>query len=229
MLRPDVFWHLIWPTLLAVVFWSVVGIYLWAEAAAAILRLMQGWPVVGGWLSDGDTVRAGAAFVINMALFFLSVPLVFVTASVIVAVFAIPLILERVAKTDYADLARYQAGSNLGSALNAGWAFCLFLVLLLISLPLWLIPGVGIFLSVGLSAWMNKRCYGYDALMSHADLVEMREVPAENSASLYLLGMFAGALMFVPILNLFVPAITGLVFVHFLLEALRLRRGARPV
>lgn len=227
--RPGVLWHLIWPALTAIVLWTLVAVYFWADATAALLGLMARWPWVGDWLAQGETLRIGIAFVVNVLLFMLSVPLVFVTSSILVAVLAIPLILDRVARTDYADLDMRNGGSFFGSVVNALGALILFLVMLIITLPLWLIPGLGLVLSVGLSAWLNQRCYRYDALMMHADRDELKRVPRFNRGGMYVLGIGAGVLAFVPFVNLFVPAFTGLAFVHFLLEALRLQRGARPV
>ncbi|MEC5399981.1 EI24 domain-containing protein [Uliginosibacterium sp. H1] len=227
--QPGLLWHLVWPTLLAIALWVTVGILFWADATAALLSILQRWPVVGGWLNDGETVRVATGFVINLLLFLLSVPLIFVTAAIIVAVVALPFMLDRVARSDYADLEQRRGGSFAGSVFNALWALLVFLVVAFFTLPLWLVPGLGILLSVGLSAWLNQRCYRYDALMAHADRNEMKAVPRRHRGSLYLLGIGAGVLAFVPVLNLFVPAFTGLAFVHYLLEALRIDRGARPV
>jgi uncharacterized protein involved in cysteine biosynthesis len=109
------------------------------------------------------------------------------------------------------------------------WALLFFIVLGLLSLPLWFVPGLGIVLSIALSAWLNQRCYRYDALMQHADRDELRRLPREHRGSLYLIGATAGVLVFVPIFNFFVPALSGLAFVHYLLQALRESRGSAEV
>ncbi|MFT4172963.1 MAG: EI24 domain-containing protein [Rhodocyclaceae bacterium] len=224
LLRPDIFWHLLWPTLLAVALWVAVGVYFWADAAAAIIRMASDWPLVGHWFSQAEGGRVAAALIVHVLLLLLAVPLVFVTSAILVSVFALPFMLDRVAHTDYADLEERKGGSLLGSLFNSLWALVVFVVAAGLTLPLWLIPGVGFVLSVLLSAWLNQRCYRYDALMNHADRSELRALPRRRRGGIYALGIGAGVLAFVPILNLFVPAFTGLAFVHYLLEALRRER-----
>ena len=224
LMRGDIFWHLLWPTLAAVVFWGLVAAFTWTSTAAGVVALIHGLPLVGSWMGDGSVVSV----LVNISLLLLLLPLIYVTASVLVAVIAIPVMLDRLAATDYQDLEQRRGGSMAGSIANAVLAVVIFCVCLLLSLPLWLIPGLGIAISVFLSAWLNQRCYRYDALMNHADSLELRRIAKNRRGGMYILGGGAAILAFVPILNLFVPALTGLMFVHYLLEALRVER-ARPM
>jgi len=99
-----------------------------------------------------------------------------------------------------------------------------FLVLLVLSLPLWLIPGVGLIISLVLTAWLNQRAFRYDALMAHADGFEMKDLPARHASGLFGVGLFGAVMAHVPLINLFAPALSGLAFVHYLLSALRVSR-----
>ncbi len=87
---------------------------------------------------------------------------------------------------------------------------------------------MGLVLPVLLSAYLNQRAYRYDALMQHADAAEMREVIARQRGGLWLVGILSGLLAYVPVVNLLVPAYSGLTFVHYCLGALRRRRGEKP-
>lgn len=223
MFRPGVFWHLLWPSLGAIVVWTTVLLVFWKDIVAGVIGILQHLPLVGDWM--GSTV---ATVGVQVLLFLGALPLVYVTASVLVAVIALPMMLEKVAASDYPDLERRRGGTQLGSIANSVWAVLLFIVALLLSLPFWLIPGVGVVLSLLLAAWLNQRCYCYDALMNHADAIEIKRLPKDNTTGIYAIGIGSGVLAFVPLLNLFVPALTGLVFVHFLLEALRQER-LRPM
>ncbi|MDB5814973.1 MAG: rane protein [Rhodocyclales bacterium] len=225
LMRPDIFWHMLWPTLIAFALWLVVAVLVWSEAAVLLLQFVQGWPWVGHWFVTGAAqalVLTGFAHVMLVLLF---VPLSLLTAAVLIAVVALPLMLDRVAASDYPDLVQRRGGSQLGSVANALWALLLFIVFAALSLPLWLIPGMGVLLSIMLSAWLNQRCYRYDVLMRHADRHELQRLPSEHRGALYLIGGAAGVLVFVPIFNFFVPALSGLAFVHYLLQALRESRG----
>ena len=227
-MRPDIFWHMLWPTLISFAIWIVVAVLIWSEAASLLLHLVQTWPWVGGWFADGSTQAVFLVSFAHVMLVLLFVPFSLLTAALLIAVIALTLMLDRVAATDYPDIVQRRGGSQLGSVANALWAVLLFILVGAISLPLWFIPGMGVLLSIGLSAWLNQRCYRYDALMRHADREELRRLPREQRGGLYAIGAVSGVLVFVPIFNFFVPALSGLAFVHYLLQALRESR-ANPV
>ena len=79
-----------------------------------------------------------------------------------------------------------------------------------------------------LTAWLNQKAFGYDALMLHADRQEMRNLPRARRDSLWALGGLCALLAYVPVVNLLAPAFSALVFVHYMLIALgRAREGAQ--
>lgn len=223
--RPDIFWHMLWPGVAAVVLWVGIGFWVWGDAAQAAMRFASAWPWMGDWLMQSETARIGFAFAVNLFIVLLFVPLVFVTSAILVSALALPLMLDRIAVTDYADLEQRRGGSMGGSIANALWALVLFVLAVLLTLPLWLVPGLGLILSIGLAAWLNLRCYAYDGLMNHADREEMRRIPREQRGGLIALGVGAGVLAYVPVLNFFVPAFAGLAFMHYLLDSLRRARA----
>ncbi|MEC5387027.1 EI24 domain-containing protein [Uliginosibacterium sp. H3] len=229
LMRPDVMWHLLWPTLVAFVAWLIAAVLVWGQAAELLVRLAQGLPWVGSWFVAGSTSATVLEGFTHVLLILLLLPLSLLTATVLISLIALPLMLDRVATTDYPELVERRGGSQIGSAANAVWALMLFLVLGLCSLPLWFIPGMGVVLSVCLSAWLNQRCYRYDVLMRHADRNELRTLPRQHRGALYAIGGVAGVLVFVPVFNLFVPALSGLAFVHYLLQALRESRAAERI
>lgn len=222
--RRDIFWHLLWPGLIALVIWAGVAFYAWTPVTEWIYAVVSGWSFVGGWLSASETTAAIVLVLIQIATALLVVPLVYVTAAMLVATVALPLMLERVARIDYADLEQRRGGSNLGSAWNSILAGVLFLLALVLSLPLWLIPGAGLLISVTLTGWLNQRAFGYDALMYHADKGELRRLREDWRPQMLLLGGGTALLAYVPVINLVAPAFAGLAFVHYMLETLRRHR-----
>lgn len=224
--QPGILWHLIWPTLASIALWCVVA---WLYGSA-----LTGWfaGVMGNfsWLSGmvGEQGASSAASVTaGVLLVLIMLPLIYATAAMIVAVFALPLILERVAERDYAELEKRHGGSQAGSVVNALVALAWYLAGLILTLPLWLIPGLGLVLPLLLSAWLNQRAYRYDALMQHADRDEFKRLVGAHRGKLLLVGLGAGALNYIPVLNLFAPAFAGLAFVHCCLETLRQSRAAK--
>lgn len=229
LLQPAILWHLVWPTLLAVVFWGVVAWLSWDSVGSVIERLFTEVTWLSWIMQRWEASALAAAIFVKVVLGLLLLPLMYGTALFIVAVFALPLMLQRVAATDYADVERRRGGSVAGSVWNALVALVVFLLGWVITLPLWLVPGMGLVLPVLLSAYLNQRAFRYDSLAEHADARELRTVIDRERGQLYLVGIVAGLLAYVPVVNLVAPAYAGLAFVHYCLEALRrTRRAAMP-
>ncbi|MCC6879206.1 MAG: hypothetical protein IT511_05370, partial [Rhodocyclaceae bacterium] len=93
LLTPGILWHLLWPTVLAVVLWIVVAWLSWDAVGAVIERLFNevGWL---SWIQERweSSALAGTIFV-KVVLGLLLIPLIYGTAMLIVAVFALPLML----------------------------------------------------------------------------------------------------------------------------------------
>ncbi|MBL8451523.1 MAG: EI24 domain-containing protein [Zoogloea sp.] len=227
--RPGVLWHLMWPTLLAMGVWTALLVSSWGTLIELGTGLITAMPLVGGWLASTDSALMVALVMFKIGLVVLALPIIYVTAAFLVAAVALPLMADKVAAQDYADIARRKGGSQAGSVWNALVAVVQFLVLLVLSLPLWLIPGVGLIISLVLTAWLNQRAFRYDALMAHADGFEMKDLPAHHSSSLFGVGLLGAAMAHVPLVNLFAPALSGLAFVHYLLSALRVSRQGENI
>jgi CysZ protein len=226
LLQPGVLWHLVWPVVVSVVGWVTLGVMYIDKVVDVLLVNLQGFDWLAHWLNGGFAYGA-ASGVLQVLVWLFLIPLSFATALFVIAVLGLPMMLDRVAELEYADLQRRGGGSVMGSLFNALGALAVFLFLLLVSLPVWLVPGGGLVVSVLLPAWLNRRCFSYDALMKHADAEELRRLPREHRNALNGIAVASAALSWVPLLNLLVPAWSGLTFVHYLLGALRDER-ARP-
>lgn len=224
---PVNFWHMVWPALAATLVWVLAAFYWWGDLIGAIMGWIETWPWIGGWLTQSPTAAAIFGFMVDLVVAFALLPLIYLTSALVVSAIAIPLMLERVGRRDYAELELRRGGSNIGSAWNSLAAAVIFVVALLASLPLWLIPGVGLVISVLLTGWLNRRAFGYDALMLHADRDELGRLPVRLKQPMFVLGGGCALLAHVPFVNIVAPAFSGLAFVHFMLEALRRERG-RP-
>lgn len=227
--RRGVLWHLLWPGLVAALIWLLVGILSWGVLIATVLDWVLGWPGLGAWLSSSEAATAVLAVLVKIAVFLLFVPLIYITAAVLVGAVALPLILEKVSVAEYGDLELRCGGSTLGSVWNTAAAATLFVCALLLSLPLWLIPGLGLVITVALTAWLNQRAFAYDALMLHADADELAALPRVHRLPMLTLGGLGALMAYVPVFNILAPAFCGLTFVHFMLEALRRERAEHGV
>lgn len=225
LFRLDVFWHLIWPGIVAAAFWFVVAFFSWASLTGTIMDIIEGAGWVGDKIAASAVMAAIVLFLIKLLVVLAFVPLFYVTTAVIVGTVALPMMLNRVAARDYADLELRRGGSDMGSIANTLLALLWFLLGLFLSLPLWLIPGVAFVAPVLATAWLNQRIFGYDALMRHADRDELLRLREALRSQLLLLGGGTALLVYIPVINIVAPAFSGLAFVHYLLEALRRERG----
>ncbi|MCB1958934.1 MAG: EI24 domain-containing protein [Rhodocyclaceae bacterium] len=221
-----VLWHLVWPTLLAMVVWIVVGVLFWQPMVDAVMGVIHSWQWAAERLNASELGAAAMLVLVKIALTVLFLPLIYVTSALLVAVVSLPMMLEKVAKVRYGDVEMRRGGTTTGSALNAVVAVLVFLLGILVSLPFWLIPGVALVVSVLLTAWLNQKAFGYDALMLHGDREEMDRLRRQHRGGMLGLGVGCALLAYIPLVNLFAPAFCGLAYVHYLLEILRRDRAA---
>lgn len=153
----------------------------------------------------------------------------YLTASLLAAVLILPLMLKHLAATEYKDIAAMGADSFTAATVNSVLASIFFIGAWLITLPLWLIPGLSLILPMLLMAWLNRRTFAYDALSMHATDDEWRDLKQRHKTPLFMLGLTMALLAHIPLLGLLVPALTALSFVHYGLEALRRSRDGALV
>jgi len=215
---------IIWPVAVAALLWATVGVVFWDTFSG---WLASGLAYIGiqPWL-DGLEPRWIAMTVMVLLHLIMFVPLVFMTALVLTALFAMPALIRLVEERYYPELKRESGGSMAGNLLNALLAVLIFAAIWLVTLPLWLV-GVGVVIPFIAAAYLNQRLFRYDALAEHASSDEMRALFARYQSSWWGLGLVTGFVQFIPFLNLLAPVFTALVFIHFGLGRLaKLRQAA---
>jgi hypothetical protein len=218
-----VLWVVVWPMLVAGLLWLVLAVTFW--------RTFSGWMAQGltslgvqAWLAGLEPLWLANAIQVVLHLL-LYVPLVYLTALVITALFGMPALIRVVAERDYPELQRANGGSLVGSLWNAAIAMLLFIALWVVTLPLWLI-GVGIIVPFIAAAYLNQRLFRYDALAEHASADEMKTLFNSERNGWWGLGLLTGLLQFVPLLNLLGPVFAALAFIHYGLARVRRQRAA---
>lgn len=223
---PGVLRHFLWPTAVAVAVWVATGLSFWGRLSRVLAGSLQRWPLVRSHLPASAVSEQGIATAIHWALYFLSLPLTFATSVLLLEWIALPMILEKVARVEYPHVERRRGGSQWASIGRTVVSFLIALGLIVVTLPLWLIPGFGAVFSLVLSAWLNYRSFCYDVLMNHADPGELRLLREQHRGRLLLLALGTGTLSLVPGVNLLTVPLTGLAFAHYLLRELERLRGA---
>jgi hypothetical protein len=223
--HPKMLFLMIWPIALALIVWTLLAILFGAETVAWLQRYLTD-STVGAWASKWFPFDVIAAVLSWIALIVLFVPLVLVTATTIIGVVSMPMMVNHVAATHYATLERRRGGTLVGSLWNALVALAVFIVFSLLLLPLWFVPLFWPLLPVLLFAYFNQRVFRYDAAGEHASAEEMRELFRRHAVSLYALGIVLSLLAHIPVIGFFIPVIAGLAFIHYCLERLaELRRS----
>ncbi|MBL8383939.1 MAG: EI24 domain-containing protein [Burkholderiales bacterium] len=214
------------PVVAAAVFWAVVMWWKWAAFLGVIDTVIRKLPymdtVVERLVFYGIQIVPGMLTLWILAAMF--IPLTLVCALGFVSVAGMPLMLRHVAGRHFPALARRRGGSLAGSLVNSLGALIRFLLLALISFPLWFVPVVGWLVLPLLLGRLNAGVLRYDALADHASAREMAALAADRALSWQWLG-FAGALLnVVPLFWFFSTTLTGLAFIHYGLAALERRR-----
>ena len=225
LLHPRMLWLMLWPVLIALALWGTLALVFWAQLAAWVAGLINQW-LTTGWLAIQwdlqDAARIGAKALILIML----VPLIQLTALLILSTFGMPAMVEHVAVRSYPGLEQRKGGSLAGSVWNGVVALCGMVLLFLVSIPFWLFPPLWPMIPVAILGWVNQRVLRYDALAEHADAAEMRQVFAGRRSSLYLLGLVLALMAYIPLVGFFAPVLFGLSFIHYLLAALKVHREA---
>ena len=180
------------------------------------------------WLTAwGAEWLAGALATLCAWLLMLSAS--YLVAMLLTAIVVLPLLLNHLAATDYPDLARMGRDSVLAGAWNSIVAALLFLVGWVLTLPLWLVPGMALILPLFWMAWLNRRTFAFDALAVHATDEEWRTLRWRHGGAMLLLGVFMALLAYIPFMGLLAPSLAALTYLHYCLEALRRQRGEAVV
>jgi CysZ protein len=223
LVQPRIIGLIIWPVLLATLLWGGLALLFRAPLYASAQQWLASYGMSGtyfgisiAWLGDS----------LALLLFFaILIPLINITALLITSVFAMPLLLRYVSEKDYAELETKGGGNIWGSVWNTLIGVTIFCVLWIVTLPLWLIPPLAVVLPILLSAYLNQKLFGYDALADHASEPEYKTLVRQTRSNLWLLAILVAFIQFIPLANFIAPVFMGLAFIHYTLARLKTLRS----
>lgn len=225
MMHPRMLWLMIWPLALSLIVWIILGtlfgaqVFNWVEGALSQSSLYKSmtatWPI-----------SALATGLLWLLMFLLAIPLVLVTATLIVGLVAMPMVVRFVADRDFSSLERRRGGTFMGSLVNTIVSLVLLIVLVIVTLPLWFIPPLWPVIPIVLLGFFNQRVFRYDALADHASADEIQTIVKGERRWLWSLGMMLGLIGYIPFAGLFAPVYSALAFTYFCLGRLANMRGA---
>lgn len=239
------------PFVAALAIWSVI---MWF-GLQWLIDWLQAWFTEHNYFSNvGELLAmfgllAFKAMVVPFIAMWLLLPLMIFTALFCMALFAMPAIARHVGQRHFPLLEKRRGGSLFGSIGYSLYSFLIFAGLWLLSLPLTLLPPVGMLLQPLLWGWLTYRVIVYDALADYADAEERRSIIELHRWPLLVIGTIAGlfgaapgmlwlggvlSVLFLPVLAGFsiwlyvvVFVFTGLWFQHYCLSALNQLRTGR--
>ena len=230
LFHPRMLLLLLLPPVLALALWTGLGYAFWDRIMAASLFLSEKYIFSQGippWLIDWFSLTPASvaqAFALVIS-FFLLIPLIFLTSLLITSIFAMPLVLRHMGKS-FPDLEKRGSSVLVASTQNLLKASVIYGGLWVASLPLWMIPGLGVALPLLLNGYLNYRLFAFDSLGDFASTRELKLLLHRKRIDFLLLGVIISALLLIPPLFFILPIYSALCFARFSLlelEALRAR------
>jgi hypothetical protein len=202
MLHPRMLWLTVLPFVGAALLWGTALWFLWS-ALVALVQSALGQFALSAPLFKVLTVlgwyglhRVVAPFITITLL----VPVIVATVLLLVAAGTMPAVVRHLGRRRYAAVQRLHGGSWYGSLGQALLASAVFLVVALLSLPLWLVPPLFAVIPPVLWGWLTYRVMSYDALAQHASVLERRTLLRRHRWPLLAIGVATGLLGSLPAL-----------------------------
>jgi hypothetical protein len=252
-LHPRVIAFSMLPLILMVVLSFALGYLFWDAAVASVMEGLQSLSLVQaffGWLErigmEGLRTVLAPLLVLIMAT-----PVIVLCCLLLVAVFMTPAMVSLVGRRRFPELEKRRGGSLLVSILWSVGSTLLALLVLVLSMPLWLIPPLVLILPPLIWGWLTYRVFAFDALAEHASADERRQILKEHRGTLLAMGIVSGYIgaapsllwasgaLFIAMAPLLVPvaiwiytlvfAFASLWFAHYGLAALQKMRVDRGI
>lgn len=154
-----------------------------------------------------------------LAIVLLFLPLTYFSTVILISIFGMPIIV-RVLKNKYYGELQLVGASGLGSIGNTIVHSLLFLLLFFVTLPLWLLPGMQIFVPILLTAAYNRRIFSYDSLGDFLSHKEIKNFQKKYRSDLLLLGIFIATLAYLPLASFIMPIMGAIAYTHYCLGQL---------
>ena len=248
-LHPRVIALSILPLIIMVAISLGLGYFFWDTALVEVRTSFESIDLVNTlitWL-EGLGLSSLRVVLAPVVVLLLAIPVIVIAALLFVAWLMTPAMVALVAERRFPALERKKGGSIAASVLWSLGSTLLAAIVLLVSIPLWLIPPLILVLPPLIWGWLTYRVMSYDSLADHASSDERRQIFRDHRASLLSIGVISGYLgaapsliwasgaIFIAMAPILVPvaiwiytlvfAFSSLWFAHYTLAALeQLRR-----
>lgn len=200
--HPRMLWLTAMPFVLAALGWGAVLWFGWEDWVGAAHRWLSQW----GWTASLNTLFASTGFghvqraLAPLIVVVIVVPLIVLTVLLLSAGLSMPAVIRHLGVRRFASLDARRGGTVLGSVAHSVAATCICVVLLIVTIPLWLVPPLFAVIPPLLWGWLTYRVMTYDALAWHASAQERRMIFRTHRLPLLAIGVACGMLGVVPTL-----------------------------
>ncbi|HGL4258209.1 EI24 domain-containing protein [Burkholderia dolosa] len=199
-LHPRMLWLTLMPFVVSALFWGVVLWFSWQTLVDAARGALDGFVLTAALYRAFDAIGMSQlhAVVAPFVVVSLAIPLIVLTVLLLIASLSMPVVVKHLSARQFAALEMKRGGTFFGSVFNSlGTAFA-GVVLLVITIPLWLIPPFFALLPPLIWGWLTYRVMTYDALAQHASRDERRALVRRHRWPLIAIGIATGLLGTVP-------------------------------
>ncbi|MEK6774647.1 MAG: EI24 domain-containing protein [Bdellovibrionota bacterium] len=230
--QPGIFLRVLVPFLFSLFIGLFCLIFFWTDFTHWILNSINSIE----WFAQSFTWifslfgSDGSSFMIFMAgfLFFLNVLIaIYVITVILTSIILVPLLVPVLRNRYHPELPLHTESNLKSSIKNSIKATVLFLILILLCSPLFLIPGVPIFISLILNAYLSQKIFPFDVLQDLASAEEIKAFQKEHRIRLWILAISTGLLIYIPLVNFLAPSIMALSFIFYILDNLGHFRARR--
>ena len=193
--------------------------FFWESAIASVRATLENWRLIESLLQWLDSMglqsfRSALAAIVVLAGV---LPVVLLLSLLLVALCMTPAIVSLVAQRRFPLLEKKRGGTLVQSVLASLGATLLALVLIVLSMPLWLIPPLVMVLPPLIWGWLTYRVFGFDVLAEHASAEERRGLLKDHRIPMLTMGVISGYLGAVPSLIWAVSGVTGVILAPFMI------------
>lgn len=183
------------PLIMSVMLWGAAlffGLQPLIDTVQAVFT-DHGWFQASGGLMNNLGLGMVKTLVVPLVAMLMLLPLMICTSLLFMGVAAMPAIGRHVGQRDYPDLEKKHGGSVLGSLVVNLSGVIVFIVLWLLTLPLYFVAPLALLVHALLWGALTARVMSYDALADYATADERRVLQQRHRRALLLIGTISGA------------------------------------
>lgn len=232
LFRPRMLMLLFLPPIAALLFWGLFAYFFWDQLLVFSQFFSQRFlftQEIPPWLIEWFSVtpEGVATFLAGMMAIALVIPLTFLTSVLLTSVLVMPVVLQYMGKV-LPEIEKKGSSMLIASTGNLIKASLIYLVLWVLTLPLWAIPGMSFAIPLLLNGYLNYRLFVFDSLGDYASPEEIQSLLRKKKIDFLLMGVIVSALLLFPPLFFIVPIYSALCFARLTLLELQEFRQEHP-